>query len=96
MRLRGDAESVASLTAIERNLLPYWLSRFPGHPLAAEPPARAAKLVRGYGERGDALAREIFRQQAMAIGRLFTIAANFTEPHPYFVGGGGWRRRRIP
>jgi glucokinase len=84
----GDAESVASLTAIERNLLPYWLARYPGHPLAAEHPARAAKLVRGYGERGDALAREVFAQQAMALGRLFTIAANFTDPHAYFVGGG--------
>ncbi|RKN49369.1 ROK family protein [Micromonospora endolithica] len=84
----GDAESVASLTAIERNLLPYWLTRFPGHPLAAEEPARAAKLVRAYGERGDELAREIFRQQAAAIGRLFTVAANFTDPHAYFVGGG--------
>ena len=30
----------------------------------------------------------IFEQQAMAIGRLFTIAANFTDPHAYFVGGG--------
>ncbi len=27
---RGDVESVASLTGIERNLLPYWLTRFPG------------------------------------------------------------------
>ncbi|WP_446218981.1 ROK family protein [Micromonospora sp. IBHARD004] len=84
----GDAESVASLTAIERNLLPYWLGRYPGHPLAAEEPGRAAKLVRGYGERGDALAREVFAQQATALGRLFTIAANFTDPHAYFVGGG--------
>jgi hypothetical protein len=24
----------------------------------------------------------------MAIGRLFTIAANFTDPHAYFLGGG--------
>ncbi|MEV0152124.1 ROK family protein [Micromonospora sp. NPDC050686] len=84
----GDAESVASLTAIERNLLPYWLGRHPGHPLAGEGPARAAKLVRGYAERGDTLARELFAQQAMALGRLFTIAANFTDPHAYFVGGG--------
>ncbi|QOC93110.1 ROK family protein [Micromonospora craniellae] len=84
----GDVESVASLTAIGRNLLPYWLTRFPGHPLAAEPPARAAKLVRGYGERGDELAREIFAQQARALGALFTITANFTDPHAYFVGGG--------
>ncbi|MER7456208.1 ROK family protein [Micromonospora sp. NPDC126480] len=84
----GDAESIASLTGIARNLLPYWLTRFPGHPLAVEPAPRAAKLVRGLGEQGDPLALEIFTQQAMAIGRLFTLAANFTDPHAYFVGGG--------
>ncbi|MEV4755276.1 ROK family protein [Micromonospora sp. NPDC049559] len=85
----GDAESVASLTGIERNLLPYWLTRYEGHPLAsAGSVARAAKLVRGYGVDGDQLARAIFEQQAMALGRLFTIAANFTDPHAYFVGGG--------
>ncbi|GIJ28350.1 glucokinase [Micromonospora qiuiae] len=84
----GDVESVASLTGIERNLLPYWLTRFPEHPLAGVSPARAAKLVRDHGERGDELAREIFAQQARALGALFTIAANFTDPHAYFVGGG--------
>ena len=48
----GDAESIASLTAIERNLLPYWLGRYPGHELASvDPPGKAAKLLRGYGER---------------------------------------------
>ncbi len=87
--LYGDAESVASLTGIEKNLLPHWLTRFPDHELGQVSPARtAAKLVRGYGEKGDPLALEIFRQQAMALGRLFTIAANFTDPDVYFVGGG--------
>jgi glucokinase len=86
---RGDAESVASLTGITRNLLPYWLTRFPDHELAAiEPIGQAAKLLRGYGERGDPMALKIFEQQAMALGRLFTIAANFTDPTAYFVGGG--------
>jgi predicted NBD/HSP70 family sugar kinase len=87
--LLGDVESVASLTGIERNLLPYWLTRFSGHELArAESLAVAARLVRGYGEKEDPLALSIFEQQAMALGRLFTIAANFTDPHTYFVGGG--------
>jgi glucokinase len=49
---------------------------------------QAAKMVRGYGEAGDQLAREIFRQQAIAIGRLFTVAANFSDPDIYFLGGG--------
>jgi glucokinase len=85
---QGDAESVASLTGITRNLLPYWLTRFPDHELAGLDIAKAAKLIRGYGERGDAMALEIFRQQAMAIGRVFSIAAKFTDPDTYFVGGG--------
>jgi predicted NBD/HSP70 family sugar kinase len=85
----GDAESFASLTGIEKNLLPYWLTRYPGHELAkAESIAKAAKLVRAYGENGDEMALKIFEQQAKAIGRLFTIAANFTDPDAYFLGGG--------
>lgn len=84
----GDTESVASLTAIEKNLLPYWLTRYPGHELAQLDPHTAAKKVRSLGEQGDPLAMEIFEQQAMAIGRLFTIASNFTDPNAYFVGGG--------
>jgi glucokinase len=84
----GDVESVASLTAIRRNLLPYWLSRYPQHDLAGRPIDDAAKELRGYGERGDEMARKVFEQQAIAIGRLFTIAANFTDPNAYFVGGG--------
>jgi predicted NBD/HSP70 family sugar kinase len=85
----GDVESVASLTGITKNLLPFWLTQFDGHPLAAVgDPVDAARKVRSYGEKGDPLARRIFEQQAMALGRLFTVAANFTDPAAYFVGGG--------
>ena len=85
----GDAESVASLTGIEKNLLPYWLTRFENHELSRVGSLKeAAKLVRGLGEQGDPLARRIFEQQAMAIGRLFTIAANYSDPDTYFLGGG--------
>jgi glucokinase len=85
----GDVESVASLTAITKNLLPYWLGRYPDHDLAAvASPRDAARLVRAYGEKSDPMALEIFEQQAMALGRLFTIAANFADPDAYFVGGG--------
>jgi glucokinase len=85
----GDAESVASLAGIERNLLPYWLTRFKNHELSrVADPKEAAKLVRAYGEREDPLALKIFEQQAIAIGRLFTIAANFLDPDTYFLGGG--------
>ena len=48
----------------------------------------AAKQVRRYAEAGDPMALQIFEQQAAALGRLFTIAANFTDPHAYFLGGG--------
>jgi glucokinase len=85
----GDAESIASLTGIVKNLLPYWLTRFENHELSrAGSIQEAAKLVRGLGERGDPLAVAIFEQQAMAIGRLFTIAANVIDPDTYFLGGG--------
>ena len=68
---------------------PYWLGRFGDHQLHdVTGVTDAAKLVRSYGEKGDPLALKIFEQQAMAIGRLFTIAADFTDPDAYFLGGG--------
>jgi glucokinase len=85
----GDAESVASLRGIENNLLPYWLTRFPDHQLTRESNARSAAMrVRALAEDGDEMACAIFEQQAVALGRLFTIAANFLDPHAFFVGGG--------
>ena len=84
----GDLESIASLSGIQNNLLPFWLTRYQSHPLAALPVVAAAKEVRGYAQRGDEMALKIFEQQAMAIGRMFTIAANFTDPDGYFIGGG--------
>ncbi len=84
----GDAEGVASLTGIELNLLPYWLSRYPDHELGSLPLSEAARSVRAYGEAGDPMATRIFEQQAVALGRLFTIAANFLDPDAYFIGGG--------
>jgi glucokinase len=87
--LAADGESVASLTGIEKNLLPYWLTRFPGHQLHAVGSARQAAIqVRGHAAAEDPMAMAIFRQQAIALGRLFTIAANFTDPDAYFLGGG--------
>jgi predicted NBD/HSP70 family sugar kinase len=84
----GDAESVASLTAIAKNLLPYWLTRFPGHPLGDLDLREAARRLRSYAEGRDPMAIAIFEQQAKAIGRLLTIAANFTDPDAYLIGGG--------
>ena len=84
----GDAESIASLTGLELNLLPYWLAKYPDHPVASLSSRDAARQIRSYGEAGDEMALKIFAQQAQAIGHLFTIAANFTDPDAYFVGGG--------
>jgi predicted NBD/HSP70 family sugar kinase len=86
--LTGDVESVASLTGIELNLLPYWLTRYPDHELASVDPVLAARRVRGLAEQGDEMALRIFGQQAKALGWLFSIAANYSDPHAYFVGGG--------
>jgi predicted NBD/HSP70 family sugar kinase len=85
----GDAESVASLKGIEKNLLPYWLRRYPNHDLNdMASTAQAAKLVRSYAEKSDPMALNILNQQAVALGRLFTVIANFTDPAAYFLGGG--------
>jgi glucokinase len=86
--LTGDVESVASLTGIELNLLPYWLTRYPDHELTSVEPAVGARRVRALAEGGDEMALHIFGQQAMALGWLFSIAANYSDPHAYFIGGG--------
>ena len=67
----GDLESLCSLTAIEKTLLPYALERYPSHDLKKQEPHQAAKLVRGLAERGDPMCREIFRVQAHALGLFF-------------------------
>lgn len=84
----GDVESIASLTGILNNLLPFWLSRHPEHPLAGVERREAAKAVRGLAVDGDEMALSIFAQQATAMGRLFTLMSNVTDPHAYLVGGG--------
>ena len=84
----GDLESVCSLTAIERTLLPYYLPRYPGHDLAKLDPHQAAKLVRGLAEQGDAMCKEIFRVQAHALGLFFDEMVNTFDPDALIVGGG--------
>jgi predicted NBD/HSP70 family sugar kinase len=84
----GDLESLCSLTAIERNLLPYFLPRYPGHELAKLDPHQAAKLVRGLADKGDALCKDIFRVQAHALGLFFDEMVNIFDPDALIVGGG--------
>ena len=85
----GDLESLCSLTAIEKTLLPYFLKKDPEHDLAKLGDLRkASKLVRGLAERGDELALEIFRVQANALGVFFDEMINTFDPDALIVGGG--------
>ena len=84
----GDLESVCSLTAIERTLLPYFLPRYPGHELAKLDPHQAAKLVRGMAEKGDPLSKDVFRVQAHGLGLFFDEMINTFDPDALIIGGG--------
>ena len=84
----GDLESLCSLTAIRRTLLPFFLARYPGHELAEMDIAQGARKVRGLAERGDPMCREIFRVQAHALGLFFDEMVNTFDPDVLIVGGG--------
>jgi glucokinase len=84
----GDLESLCSLTAIERNLVPYFLPRYPHHDLAKLEPHQAAKLVRGLADKGDPLCKDVFRVQAHALGLFFDEMVNTFDPDALIVGGG--------
>jgi predicted NBD/HSP70 family sugar kinase len=84
----GDLESLCSLTAIRRTLLPFFLKRHPGHELAVLPADQAARRVRGLAERGDPLSRDIFRVQARALALFFDEMVNTFDPDALIVGGG--------
>jgi glucokinase len=84
----GDLESLCSLTAIEKNILPYLLTRSPDHELARMDLHQAAKLVRGLADQGDPLCQEVFRVQAHALGLFFDEMVNTFDPDAFIVGGG--------
>jgi glucokinase len=84
----GDLESLCSLTAIEKNLLPYFLPRYPNHDVAKLDPHQAAKLVRGLADKGDPLCKDVFRVQAHALGLFFDEMINTFDPDALIVGGG--------
>jgi glucokinase len=84
----GDLESLCSLTAIERNILPALLPHYPGHELAKLDPHEAAKLVRGMADKGDSLSKEVFRVQAHALGLFFDEMINTFDPDALIIGGG--------
>ena len=84
----GCLESVCSLGAIERTLLPFFLKRYPGHELGKLDPHQAAKLVRGMAENGDPMCVDIFRVQAHGLGLFFDEMINTFDPDALIVGGG--------
>ena len=84
----GDLESLCSLTAIDKTLLPFFLQRYPSHSLAKQDRHQAAKLVRGLADEGDAMCEEIFRVQAHALGLFFDEMINTFDPDALIVGGG--------
>jgi glucokinase len=84
----GDLESLCSLTAIERALLPHFLKSYPNHELASQPIKKAAKLVRGLAEKGDEMCRRIFAVQAHALGLFLDEMINIFDPDVFIVGGG--------
>jgi glucokinase len=85
----GDLESVCSLTAIEKTFLPYFLPKHPWHELAnLTDMNRAAKMVRGMADRGDAMCREIFRVQAHGMGLFLDEMVNTFDPDALIIGGG--------
>ena len=90
----SDLESVASLTGIELNLLPYFLKSNSSHPLAALPAKEAAKKVRGLAVQGDEFALTIFRAQATArLGAHIDQMINVFDPRRRVYRR--WGRRSI-
>lgn len=84
----GDLESLCSLTAIGKNLLPYFMPKYPDHEFHSMEIRQAAKLVRGRAEKGDPMCREVFRVQAHALGLFFDEMINTFDPDALIVGGG--------
>jgi predicted NBD/HSP70 family sugar kinase len=84
----GDLESLCSLTAIGKTILPALLPQYPDHELGKLEITKAAKLVRGMAEKGDSLSVEVFRVQARALGLFFDEMINTFDPDALIVGGG--------
>jgi predicted NBD/HSP70 family sugar kinase len=85
----GDLESVCSLTALEKNLLPAFLPLYSDHDLAKLGDLRkAARLVRSLAEKGDPLARRLFGAQAFALALFFDQMISTFDPDALIVGGG--------
>ena len=86
----GCLESLCCLTAIRRNILPFFLKRYPSHELAKiDDPQKAAYKVRAMAEKGDEMCRAIFQVEARALGLFFDQMVSTFDPDALIVGGGG-------
>ncbi len=83
----GDLESLCSLTAIEKTLLPFYLPRYPGHQLTKQDSHQAAKLVRGLAEQGDPMCKEIFRSRGTCLGTLLRRNDQYVRSRCLDCGG---------
>ena len=77
-----------SLTAIEKGLLPLFLTLNSTHPLAKLDSISSARQVRGLTQDGDAMCKEIFRVHAQPLGLFFDLTINTFDPDELIVGGG--------
>ena len=84
----GDLESLCSLTAIRKSLLPHFLQNYRNHELASLDPSKAAIRVRGLAVAGDEMCQAIFRVQARALGLFFDQMINTFDPDALIIGGG--------
>ena len=83
----GDLESLCSVTAIEKTLLPFFLQKHPKHELAKQDPHQAAKALRRLADIGDPICKEIFRIQSHALGLFFDEMIGTFDPDALIVGG---------
>ena len=84
----GDLESLCSLTAIRKNLLPHFLQNYRDHELASLEPGKAAIRVRGLAAEGDEMCQSIFRVQARALGLFVGQMINTFDHDALIIGGG--------
>ena len=85
----SDAESWATLTALQNNLLPWYLQGVTDHPLIKiDVPVKRAYQVRTLADKGDELCRKIFAVQAHAVALLFEQLAMGSDADTYVIGGG--------
>lgn len=85
----GDAESWTTLTALQTNLLPWYLREVKDHPLLKiTDPKKQAYQVRTLAEQGDELCRKLFALQAHGIALTFYQLAMMSDADTYIIGGG--------